>query len=178
MPSFFPILASFATALLGMIYPFTLPLILLLSSLGLGFLLWQRQKKGFKPQSQDYKTLEKIKKKRQKTEENKHKHINDQIAYIAQYWGYSKEQEKTIEQFIQTRSYSQIYNKLTASFLPQMINLIDNCNERGQKGCKRAVAKRLRELTDLMKKELQKKKTLSNESFDVGLEVYDELMKA
>ena len=78
---------------------------------------------------------------------------------------------------IRERAYSEMYNKLTASLFPQIISLIDNCNARGQKGCKREVSKRLRELTDLMKKELQKKKSRSQESFETTLEVYDQLLK-
>ena len=69
-------------------------------------------------------------------------------------WGYTKEQEKIIEKFIKERAYSEMYNRLTASLFPQIISLIDNCNAREQKGCKRDVSKRLRELTDLMKEEL------------------------
>ena len=74
------------------------------------------------------------------------------------------------------RAYSEMYNKLTASLFPQIISLIDNCNARGQKGCKREVSKRLRELTDLMKVELQKKKSRSSEGFEITLEVYDQLL--
>jgi type III secretory pathway component EscV len=170
-------LAVFVTALLGTFFHFLSPVLLLLSLLGFVYVFWQYKKKGFKPQSDTYKELEKLKKKREKTEENKHKHINDQVAYIAEVWGYSKEQEKTIDKFITQRAYSQMYNRLTASLFPQMITLIDYCNERGQKGCKREVSKRLRELTDLMKEELKKKKTKKSESYETTLEVYDQIMK-
>ena len=140
------------------------------------YLLWQQKQTGFQPKSATYKELEKIKKKRYKIENNKHKHINDQIAYIDEVWGYTKEQEKIIEKFIEERAYSDMYNKLTASLFPQIITLIDNCNARGQKGCKREVSKRLRELTLLMKEEFNKKKSRSSESFEITLEVYDQLL--
>ena len=113
---------------------------------------------GFKPQSKTYKAIEKLKKKRKKKDHTKHIHINDQIAYIEEYWGYTKDQEKTIEKFVEERAYSEIYNKLTASLFPQIITLIDNCNAREQKGCKREVSKRIRDLTDIMKEELKKEK--------------------
>ena len=50
-----------------------------------------------------------------------------------------------------------MYNKLTASLFPQLITLIDNCNARGQKGCKREVSRRLRELTDAYERRDEKK---------------------
>jgi len=166
----------FLTALLGWLYPLVPPILVLLSIGWIGYTLWGYKKKGFNPQSDTYKELEKIKKKRHKIDNNKHKHINDQIAYIDEVWGYTQEQEKTISKFIEERAYSQMYNKLTASLLPQIITLIDNCNARSQKGCKREVSRRLRELTLLMKKELQKKKSQSLESFETTLEVYDQLL--
>ena len=173
----FLLLAVFSTALLGTFFHFLSPLLSLLSFLGLIYVLWEYKQKGFKPKSETYKELEKLKKKRKKTEGNKHKHINDQIAYIETQWGYTKEQEKTIAKFIEARAYSKMYNRLTASLFPQMITLIDSCNERGKKGCKREVSKRLRELTNLMKEELKKKKTLKSESYETTLEVYDQIIK-
>ncbi len=165
------------TAFFGIAFPFLLPIVVGLSLSGLAYALWRYKQKGFKPQSDTYKTLEKIKKKRHKSDNKKHKHINDQINYIAEVWGYSKEQEKTIEKFLEGRTYSDMYNKLTASLFPQIIMLIDNCNARGQKGCKRDVSKRLRELTNLMKEELKKKKLQKSESFETTLEVYDQIIK-
>ena len=176
MQTLFVLFGVFATALLGSFYPPLLPWIALGVLLVILYLLWQQKRKGFRPQSETYKALEKIKKKRHKIESKKHKHINDQIAYIAEVWGYTKEQDKVIERFIEERAYSEMYNKLTASLFPQIITLIDNCNARGQKGCKREVSKRLRELTSLMKEELQKKKSRSSESFEITLEVYDQLL--
>ena len=165
-----------ATALAGMWYPHLLKILLTLSLIGLVYVLWQERQKGFKPQSDTYKELEKLKKKRSKVENNKHKHINDQIAYIDEVWGYTKEQTKVIEKFLEVRAYSEMYNKLTASLFPQLITLIDNCNACGQKGCKREVSRRLRELTMLMKEEMKKKKSETTESFETTLEVYDHLL--
>ena len=172
----FILLAVFSTALLGIFYPSILPVLSIVSLLTFVYFLWRQKQKGFKPESDTYKELGKIKKKRAKSDHNKHKHINDQIAYIAEGWGYTKEQDKIIKKFIEARAYSDMYNKLTASLFPQMITLIDNCNARGQKGCKREVSKRLRELTTLMKEELQKKKSKKSESFETTLEVYDKLL--
>jgi len=169
-------LVMFLTAVLGIIYPSTLVGVAIVSFVGMLYMLWRQKQKGFKPKSDTYKELEKIKKKRAKSDNNKHKHINDQIAYIAEVWGYTKEQDKIIKKFIEARAYSEMYNKLTASLFPQMISLIDNCNARGQKGCKREVSKRLRELTTLMKEELQKKNSKKSESFETTLEVYDQLL--
>ena len=170
------LLAVFVTALLGLIYPLVLPIFMMVSLVGVVYLFWKQKQKGFKPQSDTYKELAKLKKKRVKIDDNKHKHINDQVSYIAEVWGYTKEQEKVIKKFIETRAYSPIYNKLTASFFPQMISLIDKCNAREQKGCKREVSKRLRELTLVMKEELKKKKTQNTENFQTTLEVYDQLL--
>ena len=170
------LLAVFITALLGTFYPSVLPVLSVVSLLTFVYFLWRQKQKGFKPKSDTYKELEKIKKKREKSDNNKHKHINDQIAYIAEVWGYTKEQDKIIKKFIEARAYSEMYNKLTASLFPQIITLIDNCNARGQKGCKREVSKRLRELTTLMKEELKKKNSTKSESFETSLEVYDQLL--
>ncbi|WP_415407132.1 hypothetical protein ACLHDG_01000 [Sulfurovum sp. CS9] len=176
MQSFFVLFGVSSTALLGSFYPFILPWVAFATLLTMVYLWWQQRGKGFQPQSETYKELEKIKKKRHKEDNKKHKHINEQIAYIDEVWGYTKEQNKSIEKFIKERAYSEMYNKLTASLFPQIITLIDNCNARGQKGCKREVSKRLSELTDLMKEELQKKKSRSSESFEITLEVYDQLL--
>ena len=165
------------TALIGIFYPFFLTWVVVFSIIGLFYHFWQMQSKGYQPQSKTYKALEKIKEKREKTNHTKHIHINDQIAYIEEYWGYTKEQEKIIEKFVEKRAYSEIYNKLTASLFPQIITLIDNCNARGQKGCKREVSKRIRDLTDIMKEELKKRKSQNSESFETTLEVYDHLIK-
>jgi len=141
------------------------------------YMIWRSKQNIFKPKSTTYREIEKLKRKRLKINNNKHQHINDQISYISTKWGYTKEQEKIIEKFIESRAYSEMYNKLTASLFPQMIALIEYCNEREKKGCKREVSKRLRELTTLMKEELKKKKILKSESYETTLEVYDQIIK-
>ncbi len=171
------LLGIMTTALIGIFYPFLLIWIIIFSIAGLAYYFLQMYTKGYQPQSKTYKALEKLKKKREKTNHIKHIHINDQVAYINEYWGYTKEQEKIIEKFVEKRAYSEIYNKLTASLFPQVITLIDNCNARGQKGCKREVSKRIRVLTNIMKTELKKKKSQKSESFETTLEVYDHLIK-
>jgi len=176
MQIFFVLFGVFLVALLGSFYSFILPWVAVGTLLVMVYLWWQQKGKGFQPQSETYKELEKIKKKRHKADKKKHKHINDQIAYIDEVWGYTKEQDRIIKKFIMERAYSEMYNKLTASLFPQIISLIDNCNAREQKGCKREVSKRLRELTDLMKVELQKKKSRRSEGFEITLEVYDQLL--
>lgn len=176
MQKLIPLFFILLVASLGTLYPLVLPFFIIGSLLGIVYVVWKQKQKGFKPQSDTYKELEKIKKKRVKVADSKHKQINDQVAYIDEVWGYTKEQEKIIEKFIEGRAYSEMYNKLTASLFPQMITLIDYCNERERKGCKREVAKRLRELTSLMKEELKKKKTLKSESYETTLEVYDQII--
>ena len=177
MQKIIPLLTILITAILGFLSPSFLPWIIFIVLLFIVYVLWHENKKGFNPQSKTYKALEKIKKRRMRVENNKHKHINDQVDYIEEVWGYTKEQEKIIEKFVDQRAYSEMYNKLTASLLPQIITLIDNCNAQGQKGCKREVSRRLRELTDLMKDEMKKKKSKTVESFETTLEVYDRLLK-
>jgi len=140
------------------------------------YILYRDRKKEFRPQGKKYKLLEKIRKKREKIEKDKHKHISDQIKYIEKVWGYTKEQNSIITKFIETKSYMELYNKLTASILPQIITLIDNCNEREQKGCKRDVSQRLKALTTLMKDEMQKSHLEKKEHFDISLEVCDQLL--
>ena len=174
----FTILVSIIiTAVIGIFFPNTLTWIITLSMIVLIYQLWEARKQGYQPKSKTYKALEKLKKRREKTDQTKHIHINDQIAYIEKYWGYTKEQEKIIEKFVNKRAYSEIYNKLTASLFPQIITLIDNCNAREQKGCKREVSKRIRDLTDIMKDELKKKKSESSDNFETTMEVYDHLVK-
>jgi len=176
MQMIFVLLAICITSFVGWMFTGVLPLIMFVSLALLIYIGWKQKQKGFKPQSDTYKELYKLKKKRNKIENNKHKHINDQISYIDEVWGYTKEQQKIIEKFINSRAYSMMYNKLTASLFPQIITLIDNCNARNKKGCKREVSKRLRELITLMKDELKKKKFKKVESFETTLEVYDQLL--
>ena len=169
--------AIILTATIGLFYPTILVWIIILAISCIVYLLLQYKADGYKPKSKTFKALEKLKKKRQRIEHHKHQHINDQVAYIEEYWGYTKEQERITGKFIAKRAYSEIYNKLTASLFPQIITLIDNCNARGQKGCKREVSKRIRDLTDIMKEELKKRSSQNTESFETTLEVYDHLIK-
>jgi nitrogen fixation-related uncharacterized protein len=164
-------------SLAGIFYPAILPWAAILAAIILAILLWQRRTKGYNPKSKTYKTLEKIRKEREKKSRQKHTHINDQIAYIQEYWGYTKEQQRIIDRFLKERAYSEIYNKLTASLLPQIITLIDLCNARERKGCKRDISRRITQITVLMKEELKKRKSHKNESFETTLEVYDRLLK-
>jgi len=133
--------------------------------------------KSWAPQSKEFKELEKLKRKELKKQEQKHRFINDQIAYIDEIWGYNKSQKETIEKFLQQRAYGKIYNKLTASLLPQLILLIEECNNKNQKGCKQEVNRRIRELTEFIKIELKKTKKEKYENFGTSLEVYDYLIK-
>ncbi|MFK5976114.1 MAG: hypothetical protein QM493_06365 [Sulfurovum sp.] len=169
-------LAIFITSIVGSFYPFIMPLVAIGSLLIILFFAYRMRKKEFRPKGKKYKLLHKIKKKREKVEKDKHKHISDQINYIEKVWGYTKEQENIIKKFVETKAYLELYNKLTASILPQIITLIDNCNEREQKGCKRDVSQRLKSLSLLMKQEMQKSQHEKKENFDISLEVCDQLL--
>lgn len=171
------LLAVFLTALLGTFFHSLSPVLAILSFIGFSYLFWKQKQKSFTPQSDTYKHIEKIKKQRAKKAQKKHLYIHDQIAYIAQAWGYTKEQEKITQKFMAERAYGEMYNKLTASLLPQVISLIDHCNQSEQKGCKREVSRRIRELTDLMKRAFKKQKSQKSETFETTLEVYDQLLK-
>ena len=168
----------FFAAGVGVFYPGWMIWIALLSFAG-GVLLWWRQRRSdaFAPRSKAFKEMQKIQKKREKIATDRHHHINDQIDYIDLHWGYTQEQRRIIERFLKERAYTQMYNRLSASLLPQLIALVDHCNQRGQKGCKREVSRRIRELTLLMKEELRRKKSENLENFDVTLEVYDHLLR-
>lgn len=167
----------FCAGIIGYLYPPLMLWIVLFSLAGVVLLLWQMRKKDvFTPRSKTFKTIEKIQKKREKIATDKHHHINDQINYIEVQWGYTQEQKRVIVHFIEQRAYSEMYNKFTASLLPQLITLIENCNNREQKGCKREVSRRIKELTLIMKEELKRKKSQSKESFETTLEVYDHLL--
>ncbi len=169
-------ISIFLTSIGGFFYPYIMPLVTLISMIIIIYSIYQMRKKEFRPQGKKYKLLQKIKKKRKKIERDKHKHISDQINYIEKVWGYTKEQENIIKKFVETKSYLELYNKLTASILPQITTLIDNCNEREQKGCKRDVSQRLKALTVLMKQEMQKSSHEKKEHFDISLEVCDQLL--
>lgn len=178
----FFLIGVFITSVFGFFYPTILPFISLFSMLSILYFSWnsrknRKEEKVFKPESESYKEREKLKVQRDKKEAERHIYITDQISYIEKRWGYTKEQERIVATFMEKRAYSKLYNKLSASLFPQMILIIDDCNTIEKKGCKREVSSRLRELTNLMKAELKKKKEENIESFEVNTEVYDYLLK-
>ena len=168
--------AIFITSALGLFSSKFLLATLIISMLLLGYNLWQNSK-DFQPKSKEFKELEKLKSKTAKKELAKHRFIEDQIAYIGRIWGYNKTQESITAKFIEQRAYGKIYNKLTASLLPQLILLIEECNTQNKKGCKGEVNARLRELIAIMKEELKSSKHQQKESFETTLEVFDYLVK-
>lgn len=133
--------------------------------------------KYFRPKSTDYKILEKIKKNREKIEQKKEKYLLDQIHYIESMWGYTDTQSKVIEKAIEDKGYLACYDTLSAALLPQVIVLIDICNEKGKKGCQREVSKRIKEFVTLLKEQTQQKRNKENEVFEITLDVYDQLLK-
>ena len=162
-------------ACVGYVFPAGLPWAAAGAMIGLGYDVWTIFR-GRRTRNTHERLFEQLRKKRLRAEKRKHRHIYDQIAYISKAWGYSKEQEKIIDRFLETRAYGEIYNRLTASLLPQMISLIDNCNSRDRRGCKRDVSRRLKVLTDLMKHQTRKQRSQKHESFETTLEVYDRLL--
>lgn len=142
----------------------------------LGYHWWQNGK-SYQPKSKEFKEIEKLKNKTAKKELAKHRFIEDQIVYIEKIWGYNKIQKSITTKFIEQRAYGKIYTKLTASLLPQLILLIEECNTQNQKGCKSEVNARLRELIAIMKEELKSSKQQKKESFETTLEVFDYLVK-
>ena len=168
----------FTAAVFAIFFPSLIVWLAFSSFVLLSFLAWRKIRvEHFVPKSKAFKKIEKIEKKRDKLEADKHHHINDQISYIETKWGYNQEQKRIIDRLLQERAYTQIYHRLSASLLPQLIMLVDQCNQKEQKGCKREVTKRIRELTLLMKKELQRKKSEQQEGFETTLEVYDHLLR-
>ena len=169
-------IAIFITSALGLFNSKFLVITLLASILLIGYYWWQNGK-DYQPKSKEFKELEKLKKKNTKKELAKHRFIEDQIAYIGKIWGYNKTQESITTKFIEQRAYGKIYTKLTASLLPQLILLIEECNTQNKKGCKSEVNTRLRELIAIMKEELKNSKHQKKESFDTTLEVFDYLVR-
>ncbi len=51
------------TVVLGMLSPVILPMVIILSLLGSIYFFWKQKQKGFKPQSDTYRELEKLKNK-------------------------------------------------------------------------------------------------------------------
>lgn len=174
--NFYVYLAIFITSALGLLNSKFLLLTLLISMLLLGYHLWQNGK-SYQPKSKEFKEIKKLKNKTAKKELAKHRFIEDQIVYIEKIWGYNKIQKSITTKFIEQRAYGKIYTKLTASLLPQLILLIEECNTQNQKGCKSEVNARLRELIAIMKEELKSSKQQKKESFETTLEVFDYLVK-
>ena len=169
-------IAIFITSALGLFSNKFLIVTLIVSIFLLGYHWWQKGK-NYQPKSKEFKELEKLKNKTAKKELAKHRFIEDQIAYIDRIWGYNKSQESITKKFIEQRAYGKIYTKLTASLLPQLILLIEECNNQNKKGCKKEVNTRLRELIAIMKEELKNSKSQKKESFETTLEVFDYLVK-
>ncbi len=126
--------------------------------------------------TKEQKAFAKLKKRRLIEAEKKHEIINNQIAYIQTLWPLSKEQQKTFITFIEKRAYSDLYTKMTASLLPQLIKMIDACLAQNKKGCKRDVTKRINELVAIMKEEIKRKKSQKVEDFETITQVYDHLL--
>ena len=171
------LLAVFATAMVGVFFPSFLPYIAAVAFVGVVIILFQERTKRFSPKSQEYKELEKIKRKREKEDDKKHKKISDQFMYIQFHWGYTKTQSRIIQKALEERAYRSIYRKLTISILPQLIELIDICNKKEKKGCKQDINKRLNELTSLLKNALKQQKEQAKEEYEISLEVLDRLFK-
>ncbi len=126
--------------------------------------------------TKEHKALEKINKKREIIKHQKHDNINNQVAYISQMWELSRDQQKTFKNFIEKRAYSDLYTKMTASLLPQLIKMIEICLEQNKTGCKREVQRRLNDLTRIMKAEISKTKAKKRDDFETMSEVYDKLL--
>jgi len=126
--------------------------------------------------TKEQKQLAKIKKKRLIQAEKKHEMINNQFTYIQNVWNLSREQQKSFVTFIEKRAYSDLYTKMTASLLPQLIKMIDLCIEQNKKGCKRNVGRRINELVTIMKEEIKRKKSQKVEDFETMSQVYDHLI--
>jgi Ca2+/Na+ antiporter len=126
--------------------------------------------------TKEHRRLMKLKKKRVIEARKKHEIINNQVAYIQEAWQLSKTQHKSFVTFIEKKAYSDLYTKMTASLLPQLIKMIDKCIEQNQKGCKRDVTKRINELVSIMKNEIKKRKEKKIEDFEIMSQVYDHLI--
>jgi ABC-type multidrug transport system fused ATPase/permease subunit len=130
-----------------------------------------------KPKSKEAKAIEKLRISRAKEAAKKHDFITNQVAYIAEIWQLSQTQEKTFATFIEKKAYSELYTKMTASLLPQLTRMIEECLERDMVGCKRDVSSRLNELVFVMKEEIKRKKRRKKENFETMRDVYDHLIE-
>ncbi len=136
----------------------------------------QMKKKLKVKNTKEHKAITKVKNARAKEAEKKHDFITNQVAYIASIWELSQMQEKTFSTFIEKKAYSELYTKMTASLLPQLTRMIEECIERDMVGCKRDVSSRLNELVFVMKEEIKRKKKIKKENFETMRDVYDHLL--
>ena len=126
--------------------------------------------------TKEYKAITKLKDARAKEAQKRHDFITNQVAYIAHIWELSMVQEKTFNTFIEKKAYSELYTKMTASLLPQLTRMIEECIERDMVGCKRDVSSRLNELVFVMKEEIKRKKKTKKENFETMRDVFDHLL--
>ncbi len=134
------------------------------------------KKRQPKPHSKEAKALVKLQEKQEKEAHKKHDYITQQVSYITQIWQLSQMQEKTFENFIEKKAYSDLYTKMTASLLPQLTKMIEECLARNMVGCKRDVSSRLNELVFVMKAEIKRKNRAKKEDFETMRDVYDHLI--
>jgi ABC-type transport system involved in cytochrome bd biosynthesis fused ATPase/permease subunit len=127
--------------------------------------------------NKEHKVFEKITKKRAVEKERKHETINNQVARIQELWDLSQDQQKTFVRFIEKRAYTDLYTKMTASLLPQLIKMIEICLEQNKTGCKREVQRRINELTKIMKTEINRVSAKKKDDFETTSEVYDKLLQ-
>ncbi len=142
----------------------------------------QKRQAKRKPQSSPRKSktenaLSKLKAKRAKEQQKRHDFIHSQIDYIADIWDLTKQQERTFYRFIDKRAYTQLYSRLTAALLPQLIKMIEECLEREKRGCQKEINRRINELVAIMKQEISNKQKRSKENFETLTSVYDHLIQ-
>ncbi len=126
--------------------------------------------------TKEHRFIEKLNKKRQIEQHQKHDNINNQVAHIQELWDLSKDQQRTFVNFIEKRAYTDLYTKMTNSLLPQLIKMIEICIEQHKKGCKREVQRRINELTKIMKAEISRTQAKKKDDFETTSEVYDQLL--
>ena len=126
--------------------------------------------------TKEHRFIEKLNKKRQVEQHQKHDTINNQVAHIQELWDLSKSQQRIFVNFIEKRAYTDLYTKMTNSLLPQLIKMIEICIEQHKKGCKREVQRRINELTKIMKSEISRTQAKKKDDFETTSEVYDQLL--
>lgn len=126
--------------------------------------------------TKDQKVLQKIQKARKLEAKKKHDIIHNQLAHIESIWQLTDNQNKTFISFIEKKAYSDLYSKMTASLLPQLIKMCEACLAKNLKGCKRDVNRRINELVAIMKEEIKRKREQKEEDYDTSSKVYDHLI--